>query len=265
MRGLRSRNSRVAGWVYPLLAIVLLVLLFTRTQGIFSTAREVIVATVSPVWQGWNNMDEGRDTLRSLLTSKKELLLENSILEDELVQLRNLEYINALLGEENQQLKERLGRENLDEGRVLATVLARPGKSPFDTLVIDLGREEGVQKGARIFGTENVPLGEVAEVFGHTAKVILYSSPGVITSVSIGEDVVQAEAVGLGNSNFEIILPREVDILEGDLITIPSINTLLFGVVRDVELSPADAFQRILFKTPLNVQQLKFVEVQTRL
>jgi len=67
----------------------------------------------------------------------------------------------------------------------------------------------------------------------------------------------------LGGGNFEVKLPRGVDIREGDVISFPAINTQIVGVVEKIKVKAADPFQTILFKSPVNIYELRFVEIFT--
>ena len=108
---------------------------------------------------------------------------------------------------------------------------------------------------------DNVYLGEVSEVDPHSSKVTLYSTPGRKLSVVLGASSISAEAVGIGGGNFNIFLPREVEVKEGDIIVIPSITTNVFGIVEKVNFQDKDSFQTVLFKSPVNISELNFVDV----
>ncbi len=107
----------------------------------------------------------------------------------------------------------------------------------------------------------NIYIGEVSEVYPHISKIILYSTPGHKLSVVLGTNSVSVEAVGVGGGNFNIFLPREVEVKEGDVIIIPSITTNVFGIVEKVNFKDKDSFQTVLFKSPVNISELSFVEI----
>lgn len=71
----------------------------------------------------------------------------------------------------------------------------------------------------------------------------------------------EKEAIGIGGGNFRLEVPREMDVKEGESITIPSISPNIFGIVEKIEYKEADSFQTILFKSPVNTGELKWVEV----
>jgi hypothetical protein len=108
---------------------------------------------------------------------------------------------------------------------------------------------------------EDIAFGEVIESFANESRVVLYSSAEQITNVTIGPENISAEAEGIGGGNFKIFLPRDVPVEIGELIVVPALHSDILGVVGMVRSSPSDALKEILFKTPLNVQELKWVYV----
>jgi cell shape-determining protein MreC len=101
----------------------------------------------------------------------------------------------------------------------------------------------------------------VTEVYQRSSIVTLFSSPGVLTSVVIGPSHIQATAEGKGGGNFEAVLPRGVAVQEGDAILMPGINPLLFGTILKILAAPSDSFQTILFKNPVNMFELYYLEL----
>jgi hypothetical protein len=52
-----------------------------------------------------------------------------------------------------------------------------------------------------------------------------------------------------------------VEVKESDVIVVPSITTNIFGIVEKVSFEEKDSFQTVLFKSPVNIAELNFVEV----
>jgi cell shape-determining protein MreC len=165
------------------------------------------------------------------------------------------------LKNENDDLKNILNRNKTDQKLLLATVLIKPFFSPYDTLIIDVGSSSGVVINDKVLVDNNTFIGYVSEVYDDTSKVVLYSSPGEKVNVLIGNNNVEKEAIGLGGGDFKIEIPRGIDVKEGDSIVIPSISTNVFGVVEKIEFKESDSFQTILFKNPVNISELKWVQV----
>ena len=119
-----------------------------------------------------------------------------------------------------------------------------------------------------------MPIGRVSVVYPFSSKVTLFSSPGEKTEVVIEgkparlNDIsrsggnVFTELIGRGGGNFETILPRDFILNKGDTVTLPGIVPYVIGVVETTISDPRDAFTKVLLTIPLNIFELKFVEVK---
>lgn len=247
-----SRNKAIMVFLALIIIIGLLVL---------TPARQWIVSIVSPLWSAENNLLDSATNALEFLKPKQTLITEKQAMQERIFMAGTLEALNSVLTKENEELKDLLGRKEIKKKTVLAAILVKPPKNFYDILTIDIGTNHGVKVGNVVVANANVYIGEIVEVYPDTAKVLMYSSPGNKRTVVIGADSVSAEAVGLGGSNFSITLPREVEVVEGDVVVIPSINPNVFGVVERVSVEDKDSFQTILFKSPVNISELNFVEV----
>lgn len=203
--------------------------------------------------------DSATLSFSALIRSRENLIKENALLKEELIRMSTLHFTNQKLKAENEDLRARLGRVGEGKHFITARVISRPPKTFYDVLLLDVGQREGISGGERVFSYENIVLGEVAETSGNYSKVMLYSSPGVERDALIGPEKFGGKAVGLGGGNYKIILPKDLTISSDDEIITP--DGALLGVVREIEAKPQDAFQEILFKTPVNIQDITFVDV----
>jgi len=185
---------------------------------------------------------------------------ENNVLKNKLDALELSAIGSKLLAEENRLLKEVMGR--YDEKEItLATVLSKPNHSTYDTLILDVGEKNGIQENDLIMSGDKFAIGTISEVYKNSSKVVLFSNPGNIMQVWIGSLGISAEAKGKGGGNFEIILPRDIVVSEGDIISVPDMNINILGVVGHIKKDPSDSFQTILFRTPVNTSELKWVQI----
>jgi rod shape-determining protein MreC len=193
----------------------------------------------------------------SVFKEKRGLKDENISLKQKILELQTKQkFVNALL-EENKRLKSVF---SFDEKRslVIASIISRPGYGIYNALVIDAGSKEGVEEGMIVTAFGNVLLGYVVDVMPNISRVKLVSYPEEETNVFIGGRV-SAIAVGLGGENMEVALPNDLSIKVGDNITTFGVNSLFLGIVEEIIKSPADPFQKIIFRLPLNIQELRFV------
>ena len=64
-----------------------------------------------------------------------------------------------------------------------------------------------------------------------------------------------------GGGNFEMILPRDFILERGSVVTLPGIFPYVVAIVDTIISDPRDSFAKILLTSPINIQELKFVEV----
>ena len=165
------------------------------------------------------------------------------------------------LKNENADLKNILGRKNNSQKEILATILAKPFFSPYDTLVIDLGSADGIAVGDQVIALGNTYIGKISEVYSHSSKVTLYSSSGETIDVLVGTSTVEKTATGMGGGNFSLQMPVGSNVNIGDPIIIPSISANIFSTVEKIDSEPTDSFETVLFKNPVNISELQYVEV----
>lgn len=144
----------------------------------------------------------------------------------------------------------------------VAGILSKPNKSPYDTLVIDAGENENIEVGNLVFALGNIPIGKVAEVYGDTAKVTLFSSAREKTEVVLSGQNAFVEIIGRGGGNFEMTLPRDFIVEAGREVVLPGINPYVVARVVTIISDPRDAFSKALLVSPVNIFELKFVEVR---
>lgn len=173
-------------------------------------------------------------------------------------------------------------RENLPEvltcpsfSLQLVPIISRPPQSPYDILIIGAGSKNGIATGMMVMAQDNVLLGHVAEVFPLTSKIKLISFSGEETNVMIESQTtydvgsttdivshISAIAIGRGGENLEIKLPSAIEIKSGDKVMTMGTFPLAVGVVEKVEIDLSDPFQKILFRLPINIQELKYVMIE---
>lgn len=199
---------------------------------------------LKPIWLVQHDVQVLRDPFAAVASSTPEVLKAE----------------NEFLKIENENLKAMLGRPNAHE-EILAAILTTPPQSPYDTIIIDVGHDHGVQEGKDVYASSTL-IGRTIDVYDHSSKVVLFSSPGQTYDVLLGTTSVQATAIGKGSGVYEAIIPREFKIVPGDPVVIPSLYGGLFGVVESVAIDPVRAFVTVYFKTPINIREIRWVTVK---
>jgi cell shape-determining protein MreC len=167
----------------------------------------------------------------------------------------------ALLQSENDALKAELGRPNRMHG-TLASVLFPPGRSLYNTFVIDAGTDEGVNVGMRAYAFGSIALGTVTEVSPTRATVTLYSAQGKETSGTAGTSGTALTLVGRGSGEYEIHMPRDISFSQGEVIAEQSTGAHVLATIIEITADPRDPFQLLRAKAPVNLQALKWVIVE---
>ena len=216
----------------------------------------------APFWKAKNSSIEGVLNSSQLLRSKRSLIFENNELKRQIKETEFKLLETNFLIQENESLKEIFNRKTFDSEKIiLSAVLARPNVSPYDTFIIDIGQSFEIEKGDNVYVSGNIFIGKIDEVYKNTSTVKLFSSSGEITPISIGVQNISANAEGRGGGNFIVELPRGSGVEKGDIVTIPNIDTKLFALVEEIEANPSDPFITILFKNPVNMNDVKWVQV----
>lgn len=195
-------------------------------------------------------------TPKSLLIKHiNQLQIELDEKKSALIALQAVEY-------DYQQLRKAIGYESITTNTITARVTGKPGRSLFNTLVIDRGSRDGIEVGDLVVTEKTIALGQVASTTIGTATVTLFSGPQFQDLLTIaGQEGVTVPAEGVGSGNFEIHIPREIEVVEGGLLVLPENPLMVVGIIKSIKFDPRDPFQKILARTPVNIQELRFVEV----
>lgn len=249
----RRKNAQKRVLLTALVIVIVMIILGT------GSARNSLFFIAEPIWKVEDAMLNS--SFFEYFKFKSTLVAERQAMEQKLFMAGDMMAVNQTLQNENNVLKDLLGRKEVKTETVLAAILVKPPQTIYDLLILDVGEDYGVKVGDKVIANANVYIGEVTEVLPKSSKVTLYSTPGKKLPVMLGANSVSVEAVGMGGGNFNIFLPRELEVKEADVIVIPSITTNIFGIVEKVNFKETDSFQTVLFKSPVNISELGFVEV----
>ncbi len=197
--------------------------------------------------------------------TKNSLLKQNSELRQENLRLRNLYLAKRVVEAENAELKNLLSLRDKKRYPLILAVSTRPNQTANDILLVDssdLSKTSNLKIGNKVVTNGGaVLIGEVAETFVNTAKVRLYSAFGEQLAVAVGPDHTPAIAIGQGAGNFYLSLPKGIGVKVGDPITASAYHDLLVGSVGAIEVDSTSPYLRVLFRSPLNFYELKWVEI----
>lgn len=216
----------------------------------------------NPVWHARNFLSDKIYDLNYFFKTKSSITEENHNLIEEIAYLRSSMLDYQILKRENTELKELLGKTGEESGFVLGNILSKPNHSPYDTLIVDVGSNSGISEGDKVYSSGITPIGSVEKVYDKTALVSLYTNPGRKTEGFIDISNVSVELTGRGGGNFEMIIPMELSVEKGTIIYLPGSNSKIIAYVDEVVSSPTDPFKKVILSSPVNVQNLKWVQIK---
>ena len=255
----KNKNKKISRIA---LAIFVLLLIIYFWSNVFSGLSFVSQTVFRPVLILGQSIGRGFSNAGAYFASKKYLMQENENLKNQIIQSEADRANYATVLDENNKLKEILGRKNTNGEMILGTILSKPRESIYGTLIIDAGENQGITIGQRVFALGNIPIGKIVEVDANSSKVLLYSNPGEKTEIVVtGKDTFM-EVIGRGGGNFEMILPRDFVLDVGTEVHLPGITPYILGTVATILSDPRDAYQKALLASPINIQELKFVEIE---
>ncbi|OGI71843.1 hypothetical protein A3J61_01845 [Candidatus Nomurabacteria bacterium RIFCSPHIGHO2_02_FULL_38_15] len=237
-----------------LVAILILFLIFFRLhQNSENSMNE-------SVWRIGLRGQSVTKVFRGYLSSKNKLMNENIDLRDQLDTAR-LEILNqSIYQNENQKLKEILGRKT-HANLLLAQILSKPNRSPYDIIIVDVGAHDGVGIGQQVLAKGFIPIGDVVEVTNKNTKIKLYSTPGNITEAVFEDSQIDLSLKGTGSGGFEITIPKDVVVHTGQAILSKEIYSRTIALVSGVVSTDRDSYKKVLAKSPINIQELAWVQI----
>ena len=248
--------------LYVFTGIIICLILFYFRTGVFNGFSYLSHTIFRPVLVAGGNIGDKFRSINSFFASKNSLYLENQNLKSKLDENQALLANYDSVAAENSSLKEILGRKNNEASFVLSAILSKPNQSPYDTLIVDAGINENLEKGDTVFALGNIPIGRISEIYPDSSKVILFSNSGEKTQAVVSGRNIFTEAVGRGGGNFEMIVPRDLILSKGDQVILPGIFPYVLGEVVTIVSDPRDPFIKALLVSPVNVQELNFVQVE---
>ena len=251
----RTNAKKVVTIVSLFLFLALILYLLPNT--ISSTGR-----TLSrPIWYVGSLVASSFSRSVSFFSSRNNLISKNTALEEEINSLKLKETDYGILLKENQDLKSELGRPGVS-GKVLASILSKPPVSPFDTFVIDIGSSLGIKEGNKVYLGGNIIVGKVKSVTGGTSIVELFSNSSVKQESTLSRTGATFVLQGHGGANFILEVPKEADILWGDVFTYPDINSSIIGTVYYIDTNSQSSFKTIYLRIPGNVFSARYLFVE---
>ncbi|QQG46289.1 MAG: hypothetical protein HYY55_00370 [Candidatus Niyogibacteria bacterium] len=185
-----------------------------------------------------------------LFKYKSEILRQNQELAERLTALESREMVLKFSG---------LFENSADF--MEATVILRPPAIEYGQLIVSKGLSDGVTEGKIVLLGDSVIVGAVGEVFSGSSRVISYSDYGREQNVFLEQAGISASAVGQGNNELEITLPRDFPVYAGDRAFSLTDPPYLVGLVERVESSASSPVKTLKIKQPFNIHNIYSVRI----
>ncbi len=262
MSYLLDRKNKRKRFSNIILVLVFIILVFIFRTPFWSGSSYVANVVFRPILIVKNSIGGFFSGISGSFSFKNNLVKENEDLRNKLNENSNLLINYNSILDENTKLKEILERKEEKTKVVLAAILSKPNINPYDTLIIDAGLNHNIKVGDTVFALGNIPIGHVRDVYPNSSKVILFSNSGEKTEVVVGDKGIFMQIVGRGGGNFEMIMPRDFSLTKGSSVSLPGINSNAVAISQATLSDPRDSFEKALLVSPVNIQEIKFVQVK---
>lgn len=169
---------------------------------------------------------------------------------------------NALY-EENLTLKQQLGRSDAARQLILAGVLLAPPGTPYDSLIIDAGENQGIVAGELVSAGGNALIGTISDVYPTTARVELFSSSGKKYNAFLHhtDTDLAINVEGQGGETLTAQVPSGTAAEVGDVILMPGIASGISATISGIDAPQGDSFKTLFMHLPVPISSVRFVEV----
>jgi cell shape-determining protein MreC len=234
---------------------ILLVLFYLVPKLVFGLVSTVVYPfELARLW-----VIESQDSLPFYLRDRHTLIEQIESLEQQVAVSGGTENTLAKLKVENEQF--RLLCEAVPEERVIARVVGRPPKLPYDVIMLDRGSDHGVVTQSPVFVGSDQVIGYVSRVYNKTALVTLVSTAQFESMAYIMGPNIYTYARGVGGGMMRVVVPQGVPLAVGDTVILPAIDSGVYGTVAYIETSPTQPEQYGYVPMKQNLQSLQYVSI----
>ncbi len=223
-----------------------------------------IVTTVSsfvtmPIFAVRHYFEESSATVPVFFRSRLALDQQVKELQQEVAEREGLDATLSYLTAENVELRQMLHASSTQ--RILAGVISRPPETPYDTMLIDRGSDDGIIQNAPVYYGEGQAIGYVQTVFAKSAQVTLFSSPGVESTVYVFGPNIFTTAYGEGGGIIRLSVPQGIVIQNGNMVILPSLESGVLGTIDDIQSISTEPEQHAYVTFDSSLQSIRLVTV----
>jgi cell shape-determining protein MreC len=262
-----KHNKRFSSTKKKITLVVFFCLLAVMVEWLFPSFLFEIIYTISTPFTFTRDAIGGElSAVSSYFSFKTSLVNENAELKKDLAAANTALLSMQELETENQALENTVSSKQSKTPTthtVFAAVTEKPPFSPYDSLIISAGSNEGLTLNNPVFDDMGTPIGTIGAVYLNAAKVVLFSSSNTTLSVTIGDKKYEISALGAGGGDFTAKVPATETPKMGDAVYIPTFAPRAVGIVKNISVGSTDAFARVSFSFPENIFEMSFVTIDT--
>lgn len=268
----KEKRNGILGIIVTIVILIILVLLTNTENNNLSAFESAASKLVTPIQNGLTylkNKVNGNNSfftdIKNLKEENEELKKKNSELEQD---LRKMETIKT----ENDSLKDylKLTEKYADYKTIPADVINRDISNYAKTIVINLGKKNGIKEGMTVIGDEGL-VGFIISATDTTAKVqtIVDTASSVSSLMSTTRDPIVCKGTLEDKSSLKATyIPTEAQIIQGDSIETSGIGGIYpkgihIGNVEKVVNTSNPIDKYAIIKTAVNFEKLETVLVIT--
>jgi cell shape-determining protein MreC len=249
-------NSKTRDTKHPFVWILVAFLMLVSGKEIIGAVSSVVF---TPFYLVHHYIETSSATVPTFFRERAQLLSQIEELERTVATQEGSNTVSAYITEENKELRELLQASS--SPHIVAGVIGRPPHTPYDTLVIDRGTEDGIVEHAPVYYGKGMGLGYIRKAFAHNALVTLFSSPNVESTVYVFGPNLFTTAYGEGGGVLRLSVPQGITIEKGNVVVLPSLDTGVLGIIDDIQSIPTEPEQHAYVTLDVPLQSIRLVRV----
>lgn len=272
-RFLKERRQKI----YGVLFLIVIIFILGR-HPIFTFFGRVSHYIGIPIWRIENSVKDSIEYSTEMIKPKSVIVSELIDLKRNKIVYSDREAIIEALKIENKQLKEAQNRK-INSKNLLARVLSRPPIQIYDTLIIDVGSDDGVTLLSDVYSKNDYDIGVVTRVFKNTSVVTLKSAPNEVHQVMIpnildnsSDNSTSSTNVlihsisftGLGGGGFKAQIPKHLSIASNTPMILSSIDSPVIGIITGESIDESNSLKDIYGSLPFSINSIDWVTVKIK-
>ena len=248
--------------------VICLLLVFFSPGNFLSPVRGLFLKIVYPFEKTFYIAGQKTNNFFSLISSISEckekninLIKENNELQAQIDKLKDQK-------KENEELRRQLELSPRDKYQLESSlVIGQDPRRAGSWIIIDRGKNNGIEKGMPVIVFNSILIGKVDEVYDNSAKVVLLSDASSVVNVSDVETSARGILSGEYGLGLKLSMVEQAEILNvGDDVVTSGLGGsmpkgLLVGKIEQISNSPDKLFQEAVILPKVKYSNLNIVFV----